>query len=112
MATFYRPCENNVASRHQHREFIGMEAKFKLSDKFTLKTAQTFTRSFPMGGYNKDGSVGEGDKVHVRGGSVGTIADVHDFPGHNSVAWYIVDFDDEASVHLDENQLLELCEPV
>jgi hypothetical protein len=89
-----------------------MEAKFKLSDKFTLKTAQTFTRSFPMGGYNKDGSVGEGDKVHVRGGSVGTIADVHDFPGHNSVAWYIVDFDDEASVHLDENQLLELCETV
>jgi hypothetical protein len=59
-----------------------MEAKFKLAEEFRLKTAQTFTRCFPMGGYNKDGSVGGGDKVHVRGGTVGTIADVHGSPGH------------------------------
>ena len=58
-----------------------MEAKFKLDDKFKLKTAQTFTRCFPMSGYNQDGSVGEGDKVHIRGGTIGTIADIHDSPG-------------------------------
>ena len=39
-----------------------MKAKFKFSDEFRLKKDQTFTRAFPMSGYNQGGSVGEIDK--------------------------------------------------
>ena len=32
-----------------------MKARFKVNDEFRLKKDETFTRSFPVGGYNKDG---------------------------------------------------------
>jgi hypothetical protein len=44
-----------------------MKAKFKVNDEFGLKKDQTFTRAFPIGGYSKDGSVGDADKAHRRG---------------------------------------------
>jgi hypothetical protein len=30
-----------------------MKPKFKLNDEFRLRTEETFTRSFPLGGYSR-----------------------------------------------------------
>jgi uncharacterized protein YidB (DUF937 family) len=93
-----------------NRELTDMEAKFKVNDKFRLKAAHTFTRSFPHGGYKQDGSVGEGDKTHVREGSIGKVSDIFDSHGPRSKAWYWVDFGD-FKLNVDEAQLLELFDP-
>jgi hypothetical protein len=88
-----------------------MEAKFKVNDQFRLKENHTFTRSFPMGGYNKDGTVGEGDKEHRRAGSTGKASAIYEAPGRKAEASYDVDFGD-FKVHLAETKLLELFDPV
>ncbi len=57
-----------------------MKAHFKVNEEFRLRNDETFTRSFPLGGYNEDGSVRDIDKAGKRAGSVATIYEVHDSP--------------------------------
>jgi hypothetical protein len=88
-----------------------MKAKFKVSDEFKLRTDETFTRSFPLGGYNPDGSVRDFDKEHKRAGSVAIVFEVHDSPEiDRGETWYFLDFGD-LKVNLNEEKLLELFEP-
>jgi hypothetical protein len=55
-----------------------MKAKFKVKDEFRLRKDETFTRSFPLGGYNTEGSVRDIDKANERAGSVATVYEIHD----------------------------------
>lgn len=87
-----------------------MKAKFSVNDEFRLKKDHTFTRAFPMGGYSKDGSVGEVDKAHRKAGSMGKVSQIHETLVDTAEPWYDVDFGD-FKVHLLETRLLELFEP-
>ena len=90
-----------------------MKAKLKVKDEFRLKKDETFTRAFPHGGYNPDGSVRDFDKAKVRAGSVATISEVHDSSEiAKGQVWYWLAFDDDVKVNVNEQQLLELFEPV
>lgn len=86
-----------------------MKAKFKLDDEFRLKADHTFTRSFPMGGYNKDGTVGEIDQQPRRAGSTARISEINETSVDRAEPWYNLDFG-EFQVHLTETKLLELFE--
>ena len=89
-----------------------MKAKFKVNDEFRLRNDETFTRSFPLGGYSPDGSVRSIDKASKRAGSVATVYEVHDSPAiDRGEVWYLLDFSD-LKVNLNEQKLLELFEPV
>lgn len=88
-----------------------MKAKFKVNDKFKLRKDETFTRSFPLGGYTPDGSVREIDKASKGAGCVATVHEIHDSPAiDRGEVWYLLDFDD-LKLNLDEQKLLELFEP-
>ena len=92
-----------------------MKAKYKVTDDFTLKKDHTFTRSFPRGGFNHDGSVREIDKEHKRAGSIGRVCEVHDSPDiEKGQVWYLLDFGEShgVKISLSENQLLELFDPL
>lgn len=89
-----------------------MKAKFKVNDEFSLKQDETFTRSFPLGGYNEDGSVRDIDKTHKSARSVASVYEIHDSPGiEGGEVWYLLDFGD-LKINLNEQKLLELFEPV
>ena len=88
-----------------------MKAKFKVADAFRLKKDETFTRSFPMGGFNKDGSVNEGDKERRRAGSTAKVSEIHETTVAWDEPWYHLDFG-EFQVHLQETKLLELFDPI
>jgi hypothetical protein len=89
-----------------------MQAKFRVDDQFTLREDETFTRSFPLGGYNPDGSVRDIDEANKRAGSVATAYEIHDSPGiDRGEVWYFLDFGD-LKVNLNERKLLELFEPL
>jgi hypothetical protein len=88
-----------------------MKAKFRVADEFRLKKDQTFSRTFPMSGYRKDGSVGEVDKAQRRAGSIATISQIHETSVTRAEASYGVDFGN-LQVHLSETQLRELFEKV
>jgi hypothetical protein len=88
-----------------------MKAKFKVNDQFWLRKAETFTRSFPIGGYSPDGSVREIDKTTKNAGSEATISEIHDNPAiDKGEVWYFLDFGD-LKINLNEHKLLELFEP-
>jgi len=57
-----------------------MKEKFDVNDEFRLTADHTFGRCFPMGGYNKDGSVGKFDQQQRRAGSVGRVSEIHESP--------------------------------
>jgi hypothetical protein len=88
-----------------------MKAKFKVNDEFRLKEDHTFTRTFPIGGYGKGGSVGEVDKAHRRAGSVAKVSEIHETSVVTGEPSYRVDFGD-LEVHLSEKKLLELFDAV
>lgn len=88
-----------------------MKAKFKVDDEFELKKDQTFTRAFPMGGYNKDGSVGEVDKAPRRAGSMSKVSKIYETSVDTAEPSYDVDFGD-LKVHLSETELSELFDAV
>lgn len=71
-----------------------MKARFKVNDEFRLKKDQTFTRAFPMGGYNKDGSGGEVDKEHRKGGSIAKLSHIHEPSVDKAELSYDGDFGD------------------
>lgn len=88
-----------------------MKAKFKANDEFRLRKDETFTRSFPLGGYNAEGSVCDIDKANNRAGCLATIYEIHDSPAiDRGEVWYFLDFGD-LKVNLNEQKLLELFEP-
>lgn len=88
-----------------------MKARFKVNDEFRLKKDQTFTRAFPMGGYNKDGSVGEVDKAPRRAGSMAKVSQIYETSVDAAEPSYDVDFGD-FKVHLLETKLRELFDAV
>jgi hypothetical protein len=89
-----------------------VKAKFNVSDEFKLRKDETFTRAFPQGGYNPDGSVRDMDKKNMRAGSVATAYEIHDSPPlDRGEVWYLLDFGD-LKVNLNEQKLLELFEPL
>jgi hypothetical protein len=88
-----------------------MKANFEVNSEFRLKKDQTFTRAFPMGGYNKDGSVGEVDKAPRRAGSMAKVSKVYETSVHTAEPSYDVDFGD-LKVHLSETKLRELFDAV
>jgi hypothetical protein len=88
-----------------------MKAKFKVNDEFRLKKDETFTRTFPMGGYNKDGSVGEVDNARRRVGSVAKVSQIYETSVGTAESSYDVDFGD-LKIHLSETKLLELFDAV
>jgi hypothetical protein len=88
-----------------------MKAKFKVTDEFRLKKDQTFTRAFPMGGYNKDGAVGEVDKARRRAGSIATVSQIYETSVDVAEPSYDVDFGD-FKVHVSETTLRELFDTV
>ena len=89
-----------------------MKAQFKMKDEFKLRKDETFTRSFPLGGYSKDGSVSDIDKAHRKAGSVAIVYEIHDSPAIDmGEVWYLLDFGD-LKVNLNEQKLLELFEPL
>jgi|NGEPerStandDraft_6_1074524.scaffolds.fasta_scaffold270964_2 hypothetical protein len=89
-----------------------MKAKFKVNDEFRLRKDETFTRSFPLGGYNPEGSVRDIDKANKTAGSVATVYEIHDSPAiDRGEVWYLLDFGD-LKVNLNEQKLLELFEPM
>jgi hypothetical protein len=55
-----------------------MKAKLKVKDEFRLRKDEAFTRSFPLGGYNQEGSVRDIDKANKRAGSVAAVYEIHD----------------------------------
>jgi len=57
-----------------------MKAKFKVNDEFRLRKDETFTRSFPLGGCTREGSVRDIHKEYKRAGSVATLYEIHDSP--------------------------------
>lgn len=68
-----------------------MKAKFKVNDEFRLRKDETFTRSFPLGGYNPDGSVRDIDKDNKKAGSLATVYEVHDRPAiERGEVWYFL----------------------
>jgi hypothetical protein len=88
-----------------------MKAKFKVNDEFRLRKDETFTRSFPLGGYNADGSVRDIDKTNKSAGSLASVYEIHDSPVIDSgQVWYFLDFGD-LKINLNELKLLELFEP-
>ncbi len=92
-----------------------MKGKYKVSDDFALRKDHTFNRSFPLGGYNQDGSVREVDKEHRMAGSVGRVCEVHDSPDiDKGQVWYLLDFGEanDLKISISENQLLELFAPL
>jgi hypothetical protein len=87
-----------------------MKAKFKVNDEFRLRKDEIFTRSFPLGGYNRDGSVRDLDKADKRAGSKATVYEIHDSPEiERGEVWYFLDFGD-LKINLNEHKLLELFE--
>jgi hypothetical protein len=89
-----------------------LKARFKVGDKFKLKKEETFTRSFPLGGYSADGAVRDIDKANKKGGSVATAYEIHDSPAlDRGEVWYLLDFG-SLKVNLNEQKLLELFEIV
>jgi hypothetical protein len=89
-----------------------MKAKFKVKDEFRLRKDETFTRSFPLGGYNPEGSVRDIDKANLSAGSVANVYEIHDSPAiDRGEVWYLLDFGD-LKVNLNEQKLLELFEPL
>lgn len=89
-----------------------MKAKFKVTDEFKLRKDESFTRSFPLGGYSPDGSVRDIDKANKRAGSVATAYEIHDSTEIDmGEVWYLLDFGD-LNVNLNEQKLLELFEPL
>jgi hypothetical protein len=89
-----------------------VKAKFNVKDEFRLRKDETFTRSFPLGGYNPEGSVRDIDKANKRAGSVATVYEIHDSPAiDRGEVWYLLDFDD-LKLNLNEQKLLELFEPL
>jgi hypothetical protein len=88
-----------------------MKAKFKVNDEFRLRKNETFNRSFPLGGYNADGSVRGIDTASKSAGSMATVYEIHDNPAIDWVeVWYLLDFGD-LKVNLNEQKLLELFDP-
>jgi hypothetical protein len=89
-----------------------MKAKFKMNDEFRLREDMAFTRSFPLGGYNSDGSVRDIDKANKKAGSVAAVYEIHDSPSiEKGEVWYSLEFGD-LKVNLNEQRLLESFEPV
>jgi hypothetical protein len=88
-----------------------MKARFKVGDLFVLKNDYTFQRSFPLGGYQKDGSVRDIDQASKSAGSRAKISEVHDTDVEAAEASYFVDFGD-LTVALPEPKLLELFNAV
>jgi hypothetical protein len=87
-----------------------MKAKFKVNDEFRLKKDETFTRSFPLGGYGEGGSVRDIDKADKRAGDLATVYEIHDSPAiDRGEVWYLLDFGD-LQLNLNEQKLLELFE--
>jgi len=84
-----------------------MKVKFKVGDEFKLKKDQIFTRSFPMGGYNKDGSVRDMDKEPARPGRRVKVSEIYETTVATSEASYDLDFGG-CKVHVSEKQLLDL----
>jgi hypothetical protein len=88
-----------------------MKAKFKVNDEFRLRKDETFNRSFPLGGYNPDGSVRDIDTASKSAGSVATVYEIHDSPTiDRGEVWYLLDFGD-LKLNLNEQKLLELFDP-
>jgi hypothetical protein len=50
-----------------------MKAKFQANQEFALRKDETFTCSFPLGGYNPNGSVRDIDKENKKAGSRATV---------------------------------------
>lgn len=89
-----------------------MKAKFSVDDEFRLRKDATFTRSFPLGGYKRDGSVGDIDKADKRAGIVAIVRNIHDSPEiERGEVWYFLDFGD-LKINLKEEKLLDLFEAV
>lgn len=87
-----------------------MKAKFQVKDEFRLRKDETFTRSFPLGGYGPEGSVRDIDKANKSAGSVAAVYEIHDSPViDGGEVWYLLDFGD-LKVNLNEQKLLELFE--
>jgi hypothetical protein len=87
-----------------------MKPKFKKGDEFRLKKDGKFTRSFPIGGYDKQGNVRDIDKEHRRSGSRAKVCEIYDSQVDFVEPTYHLDFG-EFQVSLSETQLLELFDP-
>jgi len=88
-----------------------MKAKYRVNDQFRLKKDEIFTRAFPVGGYGKDGSVGEIDKARRAAGSIASIREIYETSVDAAPASYDLDFGD-LQVHLSETELLKLFDPI
>ena len=89
-----------------------MKARFKVNDEFTLRKDEIFTRSFPLGGYDAEGSVRDIDKANKKAGSRATVYEIHDSPAiDRGEVWYLLDIGD-LKVNLNEEKLIELFEPI
>lgn len=89
-----------------------MKAQFKVTDEFTLRKDENFTRCFPLGGYSSNGGVRDIDRACKAAGSVAIVYEIHDNPAiAMGEVWYLLDFGD-LKVNLNEQKLLELFEPI
>jgi hypothetical protein len=82
---------------------------YKVGDKFELKKTTTFTRSFPRGGRNNDGSLSDFDKTTVNAGSIFTCYEIHTGGPDNLLH---LRFSDDVAVPIREGKLLGVFEPL